>query len=502
MILGQNGKSFTRAPLCEHLEQCVGKTLGQLDIAHVFDSVANVKKRTGIAGDVVEYSVLLLPKDGHSKQAPDIDVDGVKYEVKTTGLKQNRQNRAELEAKEPVSVTAVSPQKIVAEEYRTSAFWHKVAHLLFLYYFYDSRKVVSPSEYAKFRLLDYQFHEYEDFSEEEQQTIENDWRIVRDFVAFLHSNYADYKSQYPRISYELRPKLMLLDTAPKWPHQPRFRLKRSFVTTIYLRHIEKKQKKEVLKRTNGKYESIQDILDECANIVNRYRGKTVKWLCDSFGIPAKKELKSIVEPIIIKLFGGTRRKMNDIDLFSKVGIIGKSIVLTRQGGRTEDAKFFTIDFGEVADKTVSFEESQFYEYFSTHKILFAIFEEPNSRASLLENKFIGFSLITLDEDFIQTNVRPVWERVRYLVLNQKLVDVPIYHASGPHKGEQKVNKNGELSSAPNFPKSKEGIVFVRGTGNDSKDKREMVNGIRMYYQQVWIKGTYLSDLVARSTQIK
>ena len=141
MIQGQKGKSFTRVPLCEHLEQCVGKTLGQLDVAHIFDSVANVKKRTGIAGDVVEYSVLLLPKDGHSKQAPDIDIDGVKYEVKTTGLKRNKQNTAILEAKEPVSITAVSPQQIVEEEYHTSAFWHKVAHLLFLYYFYDSNKV-------------------------------------------------------------------------------------------------------------------------------------------------------------------------------------------------------------------------------------------------------------------------------------------------------------------------------------------------------------------------
>ena len=194
--------------------------------------------------------------------------------------------------------------------------------------------------------------------------------------------------------------------------------------------------------------------------------------------------------------------MNDIDLFSKVGIVGKSIVFTKSGGRTEDSKFFTIDFSEIMDVNIPFEESQFYEYFSTHKILFAIFEEPTQEAPLLKNKFLGFSLITLDEDFIQANVRPVWERVRHLVLSKELVDVPICYTSGPNKGKQKVNKNGELSSAPNFPKSAEGIVFVRGTGTDSKDKKEVVNGIRMYYQQVWIKGSYLSALVAQSPQIK
>ena len=54
---------------------------------------------------------------------------------------------------------------------------------------------------------------------------------------------------------------------------------------------------------------------------------------------------------------------------------------------------------------------------------------------------------------------------------------------------------GEISSAPNLPKSSEGIVFVRGTGVDSSDKRECVNGVRMYCQRVWIKGSYLAELV-------
>ena len=149
----------------------------------------------------------------------------------------------------------------------------------------------------------------------------------------------------------------------------------------------KKKQKEVLKRSKGGYESIKDIIDECSNIVNQYRGKTVEWLCGHFDITPTKELKSIAEPIIVKLFGGTRKKMKDIDLFSKVGIIGKSIVFTKKGERTEDTKFFTIDFGEIADETLTFEESQFYEYFSTHKILFALFEEPSQEASLLENRF-------------------------------------------------------------------------------------------------------------------
>lgn len=48
-------------------------------------------------------------------------------------------------------------------------------------------------------------------------------------------------------------------------------------------------------------------------------------------------------------------------------------------------------------------------------------------------------------------------------------------------------------SAPNFPKSREGIVFVRGKGSDSTNKPEMVNGISMYRQWVWVKGSYIAD---------
>lgn len=498
MIEGQNGRNFARTSLVKHLDQCVGRTLGELDVTHFLDRVKSGHK--GVAGDLIEYSVLLLPSDHHSEQEPDIEIDGKRYEVKTTGIEVTP--KGEVRAKEPVSITKVKPENIVYEEFRTSKFWDKVEHLLFFYYFYDAPKGVPTARYASFRLLTYQFHEYHDLPKEEQIAIEKDWWTIHDFIVFLHEEYTDYKAEYSRISHETREKLMLLDLAPR--KVPRFRFKRSFVTTIYLRHQGGGENpKELLPR---KYVCIQDVLDECANIVTRYRGKTVKWLCNHFGVSLKKDStsisKSITEPIIVKLFGGTRKEMKDIDLFSKVGIVGKSIVLTKTGGRTEDAKFFTIDFDEFADESMSFEDSQFYEFFSTHKILFIIFEEPSQEASLLENKFIGFSLITLDEDFIQTKVRPIWERVRRLVLKKELVDVPVCYKRGPNRGKQIVNKNGELRSTPNFPKAAEGDVFVRGTGTDSRDKREIVNGIRMYYQQVWIRGEYLSRLVAQSPQIK
>ena len=84
MIKGQCGRKFVRTFLVDHLDGCVGKTLGELDVTHYLDRVA--KKDKGVAGKLIEYSVLLLPVKGSSAKGADIEIDGDKYEVKTTGI--------------------------------------------------------------------------------------------------------------------------------------------------------------------------------------------------------------------------------------------------------------------------------------------------------------------------------------------------------------------------------------------------------------------------------
>lgn len=491
MIEGQNGNQFVRSYLQVHLDRCDGKTLGELDVAHAFDKAIGKRKVTGIAGDVVEKSVLSLRSN--PKQEPDIVVDGVKYEVKTTGVRKPRKSGDGWEAKEPMSITAVSPETITGEDYSISAFWHKVEHLLLFYYHYDSKKVVSAAEYAAFPLLGHQFHEYEDFTIEEREMLENDWLRVRNFIHYLQENYSSYEDEYPRISHDLRKTLFLLDTAPKWPNRPRFRFKRTFVSSIVQRFFAKQKlvRKLKLESLPGKIVDYKDLDEKCFQIQKQYGGKTVGDLCDTFSIDVPKQLKSIAEPVIVRMFGGSSKSMRKVELFRKLGVWGKSFVITQDGGRTEDAKFFTIDFDEFFDDRIEFEDSQFYEFFSSTRILLAVFKEPSPEAPLIDNQFVRFETLVFDDSFIYKNVRPVWNRIRELIRTNQLVDVPVIDKTG----KQRRNKNGELSSAPNFPKSSEGVVFVRGTGTDSKDKRECVNGVRMYYQQVWLKGSYIAELI-------
>lgn len=488
MVQGQSGNRFIRRTLVAHLDACEGKTLGELDINHVFRKTVEHPKVTGIAGDVVEQSILYLRQN--SKQEPDIVVDNVKYEVKTTGVRKGLKKGALPEAKEPMSITAVSPDAIVEEDFFDSSFWHKIAHMLIFFYLYDSNTTVVASDYARFPLLSYEFHEFEDFTAEERQTLERDWTKVRNFITRLQESYEDYEAEYPRLSHDLRKVLMLLDTAPKWPHPPRFRFKRTFVTCIYRNHLERRNRRR-LESLPEQYTEVQDIENKCGQLTNLYRGKTLEWMCQHFGISVAHDCKAIAEPVIVRMFGGTKKKMRDIDLFAKIGLLGKSIVLTRQGARTEDTKFFTIDFDEFGDDERGFEDSQFYEFFSTCRILFIVFKEPSQEAPLMHNSFVGFKMITFDEDFIQQHVYPVWQRIRDLIRNNQLVDVIEYDKHGCPR----INPNGEVRSAPNFPKAGDGLVFVRGTSSDSRNKPEVVNGIRMYHQQVWLKGSYLASLL-------
>ena len=125
---------FTRQQVDDLLTATIGRTLLQVDNARLFAHHEGRDKVKGIAGDIIEESVLGCKKD--SKQEPDIMIDGVMTELKTTGMikPKKRDSTYLYECKEPVSITDVSIPVIVHEEFETSNFWHKLAHMLWVYY--------------------------------------------------------------------------------------------------------------------------------------------------------------------------------------------------------------------------------------------------------------------------------------------------------------------------------------------------------------------------------
>lgn len=483
---------FTRTELENILSNTVGKTLGQVDKNRVFDKTVDKPKITGIAGDVVEQSILGYPAD--PKSEPDLLVDGSPVELKTTGLKRvsaRDKSGHKLEAKEPMSITAVSLDKIASQtDFYKSKLWHKLEEMLLVYYLYDSSTTVSASEYSNFPIQGFHFYQ---FSPDDQKIIANDWKIVRDFVANVINNKLDTETEYPKIS-KLRSQMAYLDTAPKYPNNPRFRLTRAVVTTIARSYLGK-EFEPLLPQVD--FSSFQELDNILSNLSKRFRGKTISEIASELKVelPLSKNgkvTKQASSIIVARMFSETASSLEDIELFNKFNICYKTITLTKQGKRTEDTKFLNVNFQEWADEAIDFESSFIYSFFAEHKFLFAIFEEQKSKDLYENNVFIGFKRISFDDDFLINEVQRTWGRVRELVNEDKLVNEKLYKKDG----SPKINKTGIQQEAPNLPKAENYPLFLRGTGGDSTKKPLSINGVDMYYQNFWLKGSYLADLLS------
>ena len=465
---------FTRQQVDNLLTATIGKTLLQVDNAKLFEHHEGRDKVKGIAGDIIEESVLGCKKD--SKQEPDILVDGVLTEIKTTGMVKPKKKESPylFECKEPVSVTSVSIDKIVHEQFETSNFWHKLAHLLWVYYWYNSAETVKLEGYKQFPILGFQFYQ---FSDENKLLLRQDWLLVRDFLIVIQRDYrteSERAEQYPRLSHELRGQLMLIDTAPKYPNPPRFRLKRSFATQIANEYFTGK-KYDHLPQKITKY---ADIDAKCQQMTVQFQGKTFNEIAETLGIKFNRDVKNFAEQVVTHMFGSKAKKLNDIEDFAKIGIIAKSVPLRPTGAGKEDMKLFLPDLVSWT-KEDSFEDSVIYDYFAGHHFLFIIYQHTSDGVV-----FKGFKRIFFSEDFIQQSVRKVWEQVRNLIINRTLQLVREYDKNG----EPIMNVTGSYREAPNFPKASENDVFVRGGASTSEDKHKtlVINGLKMMPQSIWL----------------
>ncbi len=455
---------FTLEQIESLLNPVVGRTLGEIDSARVFDIAIEHPKVTGIAGMVIEQSVLGYPAD--SRQECDIKVDDTEVEVKTTGIRRDGQS---FKAKEPMSITAVSPDTIVSEDFWTSHLWDKLEHMLLVYYLYASDTVVPAIGYMDFPVMGWEMY---DIPEEDVKVIMQDWMTIKRCVEGLKASGVERI----HLPHELRRELMYLDTAPK--DRPRFRLKRSYVDSMVKSYFAPRISAGI-----PSFNRYSDLDAECHSLTERFGGMSIESISSSLGVEIGFS-KNITEAVVVRMFGGKAKKLNSIEQFSKMGLIGKCISLSSRGGRTEDTKLFPIDFDEMGSLGLSFEDSSFFDFFANHQLLCILFQEDAPGSELSSNRFVGFKRLSFTEGFIETEVRRTWSEMNDLVSEKKIVESIVTGKDG----KPRINKTGEPMVQLNFPKSKDHSVFIRGSGKDSSSKPLRVCGIDMYSQWAWIRG--------------
>lgn len=481
---------FTKHKVERLLNQIKNKKLKDIDIAGVLVKANQIHINTGhidkgIPGNVIEQSVLGLQAD--SKQSPDLLIDNCNVELKTTGLIL-RQRDMKYDAKERVSITGVSIDKIGSQKNFWESFcYHKLEHILFVFYDYvykGDKKNINVSDYGEFPILDYSFYE---FSKEDMYIISKDWELVRDFIVDVQENNKDIEIEYPKISTILNKEMQILETVPKYPNPPRFALKKSVMKTII--HEILYGQLEVIPSIIG----YKDIDKKINDITKENMGISLVNLAYKYkiNIEDKKFInKALAEQITVKMFGGNSKRINSLEVFSKYGLIAKTITLKKNGNNTEDMKLFRVDFNEFL-LDYDFEESELFDYFNDYRLLVIIFQEDYEGQSYKDVKFKGFKVLSF-KDNIDTLVKPTWLELKRLIIEDDLREKIVCF-----KGTNKpiYSKSGIIRSMVNFPKSADYPVFLRGSSSNATNKIFELNGIKMYPQYYWIKGRIISDLI-------
>lgn len=215
--------------------------------------------------------------------------------------------------------------------------------------------------------------------------------------------------------------------------------------------------------------------------------KTIGELAHSFGFEDELFLfsKSAIRKVIETMIGDSIRIAEEE---TGKNITLKTIGSTKEGNKKFDNKLFMVDFNNLLDKNLSFRQSQFYEYFKDNVFVYAMYEFPDKKVyNNGDCQFLGFKVIEFDDLFINTQVKKVWDAMRDTIFSGRLKDVPALD----RYGDPVINPSGTIRSAPNFPKSSDGIVFIRGGGVDSSVKPINISGVNMYQQFVWLRGDYV-----------
>lgn len=478
--MAKGNHNFTEQDIRKRFGAIIGHTVADVDTAGVLAASA-ASRNKGRIGAVIEQSVLGYPAD--SDRRPDIVIDGQPWEVKATGLVEAA--RGGWRAKEPMSITAVAPEGIVAESFTTSAFWHKVQHLLVVYYLYVRPGRGVAVEYAGFEFKGYDLHTWREI---DRCRLEADWTVVREFVRTALEG--DIDTEMPNLSTLVNPQLLYLDTSPKWPNRPRFRLKSALVTQIARERLDDGMR---MIPDQGGLSSMAALKVHLHEISETYAGQTLEELAMPFDLPLKtrsgRENKSLAEQAVVRLFTGHAGKISQVPLFAKAGLVFKTMTLTPEGSRTEDMKLNpSIDFDELCDPSIEFEDSAFAAPFIDSTMVVAVLEEQYRDCPLCQCRFMGFKTFWLGS-YLDA-ARALWAAMRDLIFSDGLMDAPILKKDGTPRVTP---KTGIPMTAPNWPKSRDGVLFVRGTGTDANDKPVTVNGVRMYRQNIWVKGTELAD---------
>lgn len=420
----------------------------------------------------------------NSSQEPDFKKVGV--ELKVTPLKRVKvekestvlRKRKGLSMKERTILTMIDYIKLSSETWEKNTLSAKAFKILFCFYIWE--KGISNLDYI-FDLVSLWKP-----SKKDLEIIKDDWKTI---LSKVKEGKAHEISEGDTLYLGACTKGTKSNNMRKQPYsdilakQRAFSFKRNYMDIVYEELLQKKELNLISIKKVEK--SLEETLEE---LFEPYIGKTAFELERFFDIKINevekklpKNYYSMISNKILKV-----ESLDKIEEFKKAGVLLKSIRVDKKGRPLEDISFPYFKFKELVEED-EWEDSELYDYLTSQKFLFVVFEikterkkEFNNYSSFEKRKYLELKKVKLwnIQESGLLEMEKVWNETKKVAIEGVQINI---------KGNRKFN---------NLPDKKfSSVGHVRPHGRDSNDVDILPNGKKITKQCFWLNAAYIQNQV-------
>lgn len=217
--------------------------------------------------------------------------------------------------------------------------------------------------------------------------------------------------------------------------------------------------------------------EQIIGLINRHIGKSDKELCSTFNREYNNNKAQWID-LAYKMLGIRGNKASE---FAKANIVVKAIRVEEDDGIIESMSFPTIKFKEFVNQ--EFEDSDFCHYFEETKFLFVVYKS-NGENYILK----GAQLWNMPYNDLYGDAKIGWESIR----NKIKIGITFTIQNGkvknnlPNKGDNRI-----LHIRPHAKQSAYKLNNGFKKGNLERDGDELPNGEWMTIQSLWLNNSYI-----------
>lgn len=331
------------------------------------------------------------------------DFSEIGLELKTSPLKQL--NNKEYRSKERLVLNIINYLEVVKQEFYESDFWKKNAHLLLIFYFYQS----------EYDILEYVIKLVDEWSfpTVDLEIIKKDWEFIKKKIV---EGKAHELSEGDTFYLGACTKGTNSNSIRQQPYndipakQRAYSLKQGYVNHIIASIANEEigiygkliQNAEVAKLT-----TIEEIVTQK---FEPYYQKTAEDITSILGINLNTSAKNYIANLVKAVLGVEMEK--EIEEFEKAEIIVKTVRLKENNLPKEDMSFSSFHYVEIVNE--NWEDSAFKEILE-HKFLFVFFQFEKQKLVLRKVKFWNMPYTDMQE------AEKVWAETKEIVRTGRIV---------------------------------------------------------------------------------